>query len=241
MIKVPATPAGIPAIEQLIGKGLSINVALLFARDNYTQAAEAYVAGLERFAADGGDVAGVASVASFFISRIDALIDAHIEDRLEQVEGASQRLALRALRGQAAVANAKLAYAWYRDTTAGERWGRLAARGARTQRLLWASTGVKNPAYRDVLYVEELIGPDTVNTLPAATLESFRDHGEARLSLEENLDEARDVMAALEELGISMQEATDKLQEDAVSLFVEPFAQLLEAIEKQGASTVRGA
>jgi len=233
MIKVPGTAAGIPAIEHLIGEGLNINVTLLFARENYLQAAQAYMAGLEQLAASGGDVTRVASVASFFVSRIDALVDALIDARLQEVERASEGLALRGLKGRIAVANAKLAYARYQDLCAGERWQQLVARGARPQRLLWASTSTKNPEYRDVLYVEELIGTDTVNTMPAATLDAFRDHGVVRPTLAEDLDGARQTIEALEELGISMQEATDKLQEDGVRLFVEPFDKLLDAIEGQ--------
>jgi len=233
MIKVPGTAAGIPAIEHLIGEGLNINVTLLFARENYLQAAQAYMAGLEQLAASGGDVTRVASVASFFVSRIDALVDALIDARLQEVERASEGLALRGLKGRIAVANAKLAYARYQDLCAGERWQQLVARGARPQRLLWASTSTKNPEYRDVLYVEELIGTDTVNTMPAATLDAFRDHGVVRPTLAADLDAARQSIEALEELGISMQEATDKLQEDGVRLFVEPFDKLLDAIEGQ--------
>lgn len=233
MIKVPGTPEGIPAVEHLIGEGLNINITLLFARDNYKEVAQAYVAGLEKLAARGGEVGQVASVASFFISRIDALVDKKIEACLGEVETASERLALRSLQGKVAVANAKLAYASYSELCASERWRALAAKGARTQRLLWASTSTKNPAYRDVLYVEDLIGTDTVNTMPQATLEAFRDHGVVAPTLEAGLEEARDVMAGLEELGLSMKEITDQLQDDAVRLFVEPFDQLLGAIEAQ--------
>ena len=233
MIKVPGTPAGVPAVEYLIGEGVNINITLLFARENYEQVAQAYIAGLEKLAARGGEVGGVASVASFFISRIDTLVDQKIEACLDEVETAGERLALRSLQGKVAIANAKMAYASHKEMSASERWQELAAAGARPQRLLWASTSAKNPAYRDVLYVEELVGPDTVNTMPQATLDAFRDHGQIRAALEENVEEARDVMAGLEELGLSMKEITDQLQEDAVRLFVEPFDQLLAAIETQ--------
>ena len=241
LIKVPGTPAGVPAIEHLIGAGVSINVTLLFSRENYAAVAEAYIAGLEKLVAGGGDPSRVAGVASFFISRIDSLVDKQIEERLQQAEGASQRLALRSLLGKVAIANARLAYTHYQELVGGDRWKKLAAKGARPQRLLWASTGTKNPEYSDVLYVEELIGPDTVNTLPAATLDGFRDHGAVRDSLEEKVDEAADVVAALEELGISMKAATDQLQADAVRLFVEPFDKLLAAIETQAAAVPRRA
>ncbi len=233
MIKVPGTPAGVPAVERLSGEGLNINITLLFAQKNYEQVAEAYIAGLEMLAGRGGNVAEVASVASFFISRIDTLADERIQARLQEVERPSERLALRQLLGQIAIANARLTYARYKEICKSERWQKLAAQGARTQRLLWASTSTKNPVYRDVIYVEELIGPDTVNTMPEATLNAFRDHGVVKPTLEEGLKEARDTMAGLEELGISMDALTAKLQEDAVRLFVEPFDKLLGAIEAQ--------
>ena len=231
MIKVPGTVAGLPAITRLIAEGVNVNVTLLFARDRYAAAAEAYLEGLENLQARGGDLAGVASVASFFVSRIDTLIDARIDERLADESDAVRRVALAALKGRAAIANARLAYQHFREITGGGRWARLAAAGANPQRLLWASTSVKNPAYRDVLYVEELIGPDTVNTLPEATFEAFRDHGAVEATLEKDVDEASHAMAALEGLGISMQEATDELLEDGVRLFVEPFDKLLAAIE----------
>ena len=233
MIKVPGTPAGVPAIERLIGEGLNINVTLLFAQASYAAVAEAYVKGLEAYEARGGDLSEVASVASFFVSRIDAMIDGRLDERLGAETDSVRRVALAALKGRVAVANAKLAYQHYRQLTADARWQALAARGARPQRLLWASTSVKNPAYRDVLYVEELIGPDTVNTLPEATFKAFRDHGVVAPTLAEDVADARDVMAALEALGISMAAVTDKLQADAVRLFVEPFDKLLAAIEAQ--------
>jgi transaldolase/glucose-6-phosphate isomerase len=241
MIKVPGTQAGVPAIEQLIAAGINVNVTLLFSLDNYLQVAQAYTAGLEKRAAQGGDLAGVASVASFFISRIDGLVDKELENRLAKTAKASQRLALRSLAGRAAIANAKLTYARYQELCAGQRWKGLAAKGARPQRLLWASTSTKNPAYRDVIYVEELIGADTVNTLPDPTLRAFRDHGVARATLGEGLGEAREVMESLEELGVSMAEVTRKLQEEAVRLFVEPFDKLLSAIASQSAAARRPA
>jgi transaldolase len=233
MIKVPGTPAGIPAVEHLIGEGLNINITLLFAQENYAQVAQAYISGLEKLAARGGNLSEVASVASFFVSRIDSLIDKLIDERLPKVKRAAERLALRQLKGKIAVANAKMAYAHYKELIATERWRKLAARGARTQRLLWASTSTKNPQYRDVIYVEELIGRDTVNTMPQVTVDAFRDHGVVRPSLEEDLDGAREQMEALEELGLSMKEVTDQLQKDAVRLFAEPFDKLLGAIETQ--------
>lgn len=241
MIKVPGTNAGVPAVEQLIGQGINVNVTLLFARENYLDVARAYLSGLEQWKARGGDLSSVASVASFFISRIDSLVDGMIDDGIAEVGSAQQRVAMRALKGKVAIANAKLAYASYKELIASDRWQALARDGARPQRLLWASTSVKNPAYRDVLYVEELIGPDTVNTMPDATFEAFRDHGRVAPALENDLDDARDVMDALESCGISMQAATDKLQTDAVRLFVEPFDKLLATIESQGSAVARRA
>ena len=224
MIKVPGTPAGVPAIRTLIGKGLNINVTLLFAQDNYADVAEAYVAGLEDLAAGGGDVSRSASVASFFVSRIDVMVDKLLDE------------GRKALRGRVAIANAKLAYQHYKSLCAGDRWQALAAKGARPQRLLWASTGVKNPDYRDTLYVEELIGPETVNTVPEATFVAFRDHGVVAPTLDRDVDDARRVLDDVAAAGISLQAVTDQLQADAVRLFVEPFDKLLSAIESRCAA-----
>ena len=232
MIKIPGTPEGVPAVEHLIGEGLNINITLLFSRRNYVEVVEAYMAGLEMLISRGGDPGAVASVASFFVSRIDTMVDGLIEKRMEGAS-TSEGEELRSLLGKTAVANAKLAYRCAGELFAGERWRTLAAQGARPQRLLWASTSTKNPEYRDVMYVEELIGADTVNTMPEATLKAFRDHGKVRPSLEENLNEARRIMDRIEELGISMEEVTERLQVDAVQLFVEPFDKLLAAIESQ--------
>jgi transaldolase/glucose-6-phosphate isomerase len=239
MIKVPGTAAGIPAVEALIGKGLNINITLLFAQANYAAVADAYIAGLEALASADGDVGSVASVASFFVSRIDALVDSTLEQMLQDEKDEDRRASLEALRGRVAIANAKLAYQHYQALSAGDRWQALAAKGARPQRLLWASTGVKNPTYRDVLYVEELIGPDTVNTMPVPTFEAFRDHGVVAATLTLGVDDARQVMAALETVGISMLDVTDRLQTDAVRLFVVPFDKLLGAIETRCAAMPR--
>jgi transaldolase/glucose-6-phosphate isomerase len=233
MIKVPGTPAGIPAIEELIADGINVNVTLLFSREVYARAAEAYLEGLERLIERGGDPARVASVASFFVSRIDTAIDAIVEPLLQATVSPSEQALLRNLRGKVAIANAKLAYQRYLELFAGPRWQALAQRGARTQRVLWASTGTKSARYRDVLYVEELIGPDTVNTLPPATLEAFRDHGRPRPSLTEDLDRARETLAGLARLGISMQELTDRLLDDGVKLFADAFEKLLSRVEKR--------
>jgi transaldolase/glucose-6-phosphate isomerase len=233
MIKVPATPEGVPAIQQLITEGINVNVTLLFAQDAYERVAEAYIAGLEALVARGGDPARIASVASFFISRIDTAVDALLLARLESTTVAREQSTVRAFLGKAAIANAKLTYRRYQELFGGSRWQALARRGAQTQRLLWASTGTKNPSYRDVVYIEELIGPDTVNTVPPATFEAFRDHGRPRVSLTEDVDAAFDTMSALAEAGISMKEVTDRLLAEGVQLFAEAFAKLLKAVEQQ--------
>jgi transaldolase / glucose-6-phosphate isomerase len=234
MIKVPAAPAGLPAIEQLISEGININVTLLFSQDVYERVAAAYIAGLERLAAQAGDVSQVASVASFFISRIDTAIDAQVSTRLKAAKSAQERTLLRSLLGKVAIANGKLTYQRYKAIFEGPRWEALAARGGRPQRVLWASTSTKNPKYRDVLYVEELIGPNTVNTMPPATLEAFRHHGRPRASLEEDLEEARDTMEVLAQVGISMHEVTEKLLDEGVRLFAEPFDKLLDTLAQRG-------
>ncbi len=233
MIKVPATDEGVRAIEQLISEGINVNVTLLFALDAYERVAEAYIAGLERLVARGGDATRIASVASFFISRIDTAVDALIARRLQASTNARERTVLKSLAGRVAIANAKLAYQRYQELFSGLRWQALAARGARTQRLLWASTGVKNPTHRDVLYVEELIGRDTVNTIPPATLDAFRDHGRPRASLTDDIDAARDAMDELAQTGISMNDVTDRLLAEGVQLFEDAFAKLLNAVETQ--------
>ncbi|MDQ3827804.1 MAG: transaldolase [Candidatus Tectomicrobia bacterium] len=239
MIKVPATPAGLPAIEQLISEAINVNVTLLFSQAVYERVAQAYIAGLQRLAAQGGEVGQVASVASFFISRIDTAIDAQLQARLKAATTAQERMLLRSLMGKVAIANGKLTYQRYKAIFRGASWEALAAKGARKQRVLWASTSTKNPHYRDVMYVEELIGPDTVNTMPPATLEAFRDHGRPRASLEEDIEVARDTMEVLEQVGISMAEVTEKLLEEGVRLFAEPFDKLLDALGHRGTGSAR--
>ncbi len=234
MIKVPATPEGLPAIELLIGEGININVTLLFPQETYEHVTLAYIAGLERMAGQGGDVSKIGSVASFFVSRIDSAVDAMLEVRLKASTNPSEVALLRSLLGKVAIANAKLAYQRYKEIFRGNRWQALARKGAHTQRVLWASTSTKNPQYRDVLYVEELIGPDTVNTMPPATLDAFRDHGRLRASLEEDLDAAHETLETLARVGISLQTVTDQVLRDAVRLFAEPFDKLLSAVEGQG-------
>lgn len=233
MIKVPGTPEGIPAITALIGEGININVTLLFSRQVYKQVALAYIAGLEALVARGGDPGAVSSVASFFISRIDTAIDAILTARLKTVARASEQATLQGLLGKVAIANGKLTYQRYKAIFSGKRWQALAGRGAHTQRVLWASTSTKNPNYRDVIYVEELIGPDTVNTMPSPTLEAFRDHGRPRCSLEEDVEGAHNTMQTLEQVGISMSEITDRLLDDGIRLFAEAFDKLLQAVDKR--------
>ena len=232
MIKIPGTEQGLPAIRTLLEEGININITLLFAQWVYEDVAEAFLQALEARAKKGQDISHIASVASFFVSRIDTLIDSQIDAKLKTATDAKQSALLTSLQGQVAIANAKLTYHKYHEIYGGPRWKALAAKGAQTQRLLWASTSTKNPKYRDVLYVEELIGADTVDTIPPATFDAFRDHGRVRASLTENLDDAAKTMLALEKAGISMKEVTDKLVVDGVRLFADAFKQLLEATGK---------
>ncbi len=238
MIKVPGTAEGIPAIKQLISEGININVTLLFSQQVYERVAEAYIAGLEQHAASGGDLSRVASVASFFISRIDTLVDSIATEKIKKTSDPAQQALLRSIQGKVAIANGKLTYQAYLGIFSGPRWDALARKGAQTQRVLWASTSTKNPAYRDVLYVEELIGKDTVDTIPPATFDGFRDHGKVRNSLTENIAGAKETMETLAKAGISMKEVTDKLTEDGVKLFADAFDQLLAAVEKSSKSTI---
>jgi len=236
MIKVPGTAEGIPAIRQLIGEGININVTLLFAQEVYEKVAAAYVGGLEDLAGRGGNLSKMAGVASFFISRIDTLIDSMLNERLKATTDASQQALLNSLLGKVAIANGKLTYQSYQRIFSGPRWQALAAKGAQTQRVLWASTSTKNPHYRDVIYVEELIGPDTVNTMPPATVDAFRDHGLLRNALTEDVAGAAKVMQDLARAGISMKEVTDKLTDDGVKLFADAFDKLLAAVAKSTAT-----
>ncbi len=240
MIKVPATAAGLPAIRQLIGEGINVNITLLFSLRVYDQVAEAYLAGLETLLADGGDVHRIASVASFFVSRVDTAVDARIEERLQQTKEPDERAILQRLLGKIAIANARLAYQRYKEIFHGERWERLRQAGARTQRLLWASTGTKNPRYSDVRYIEELIGPDTVSTIPPATMDAFRHHGKPRTSIEEDVAEARQAMTELEQVGISLDQITDQLTTDGVRLFSDAADKLFGAIARKRATALGG-
>jgi transaldolase/glucose-6-phosphate isomerase len=240
MVKVPATPEGLPAIEHLIGEGISINITLLFSQKVYIEVAKAYLAGLEKLVADGGDPSHVASVASFFVSRIDSAVDKQLDEKIARANDPHEKERLAALKGKVAIANAKFAYQEYKQLFSGARWEKLAAKGAKPQRLLWASTGTKNKDYSDVLYIEELIGPNTVNTVPPATLDAFRDHGKPRDSLEENIEEARHVLADLEKSGISLDAITEELVRDGVKLFADAADKLYGAVAHKRA-TVLGA
>jgi transaldolase/glucose-6-phosphate isomerase len=231
MIKVPGTLEGVPAVRQLTEAGINVNITLLFSRDAYKAVAEAYLAGLHARLARGEDVSRVASVASFFVSRIDTVVDNLIAIRLKG--GPDNAEFLRSLLGKAAIANAKLAYQWYQDFIRTDRWRTAAANGARTQRLLWASTSTKNPQYRDVRYVEELIGPETINTITPITLDAFRDHGHARASLTDDINQAQETMAALAEAGISFDAVTTQLLDDGIQLFTKAFDKLLDAIDRK--------
>src|SRR5438270_1189216 len=234
MIKVPGTPEGVPAVRQLTSEGINVNITLLFAQEAYIKVAEAYIDGLQAAQKAGIDISGIASVASFFVSRIDTLADSMIDERLKTATPPSQdQELLRSLHGKVAIANAKQAYRSYQQMIAGPRWKALAAKGAQVQRLLWASTSTKNPKYRDVLYIEELIGPDTVNTIPPATIEAFRDHGVVRRTLDADLSAADETMANLEKAGVSMQKVTDQLLDDAIKLFADAFQKLLSAVEQK--------
>ena len=238
MVKVPATPEGLPAIQHLIGEGISINVTLLFSQKVYVQVAEAYLAGLEKYLDGGGDPSHVASVASFFVSRIDSAVDKQLDEKIARANDPTEKERLASLKGKVAIANAKLAYQEYKQLFSGPRWDRLQAKGAHPQRLLWASTGTKNKDYSDVLYVEELIGANTVNTVPPATLDAFRDHGKPRDSLEENVEEARRVLAELEKSGISLDAITADLVKDGVRLFADAADQLYGAVAHKRAAVL---
>ncbi len=228
MVKIPATKPGLAAIEDVIAKGKSINVTLIFSLERYEHVAESYIRGLERLVAEGGDPTAVASVASFFVSRIDTEADR----RLDEIGGHDE------LKGRLAVANARLAYQRYKSMFAGERWQYLASKGATPQRVLWASTSVKNPDYSDTMYVEELIGPDTVNTMPEETIKDFQDHGRPRPRLESQLDDAHKLFDQLADAGVDYKDVTDTLEREGVEKFADAFDELLASLEQKRASLV---
>jgi transaldolase len=220
-VKIPATKAGLPAIEEMIARGRNINVTLIFSLERYAEVVEAYLRGLERLVESGGDPTRVASVASFFVSRVDTEADRRLDEA-----GAPDDL-----KGKLAVANAKLAYERYKGLFSGDRWEALHAKGARTQRCLWASTSTKNPEYRDVLYVEDLIGPETVNTMPEETIRAFQDHGEVALTLEQGIDEARQVFERVAEAGVDYDDVVVTLEREGVEKFADSFRELLDGVK----------
>jgi transaldolase len=238
MVKVPGTEAGVPAIEELIAEGVNVNVTLLFSLDGHERVMEAYLRGLERRREAGGDLSHVASVASFFVSRVDSAVDAEL-DRVAEA-GDERAEEARRLRGRIAIANARLAYARFREIFGSDRFAALEREGAQLQRPLWASTSTKDPAYRDVIYVEELIGPDTVNTLPLDTLKAFADHGEAKRTVDLDVGDARADIAALAELGIDLAEVTHRLEKEGVEKFADSFRAMLEAIEEKRSRITAG-
>ena len=238
MIKVPGTVEGLPAIEELLSRGININVTLLFSVEMYEQVAWRYIRGLERLACNGGDVGQVASVASFFVSRIDSLIDKQLEEKIKQESHADRRTVLESLRGKVAIANAKLAYQKFQEIMQSDEFQSLKEKGARVQRVLWASTGTKNPSYPETLYVDQLIGADTVNTMPEATFVAFRKNGTVENTIQKDIDKAKDTMRQLAEVGISIKDVTDTLLRDGAKLFVDAFEQLLGVISRKRAEVL---
>jgi transaldolase/glucose-6-phosphate isomerase len=230
LIKIPATSEGIPAIEECIASGININITLIFAISFYDRVMEAYIRGLERRVADGQKVDRMHSVASFFVSRVDTATDKRIDAKIAEAKTDADRIALQALLGKAAIANAKIAYERFQSVFGGERFKKLEAAGARVQRPLWASTGTKNKAYSDIMYIQELIGPDTVNTIPPATIDAFRDHGVVRRTIDQGVADAHVVMSSLAASGVSIDEVTDELQRDGVEAFTKSFLQINETM-----------
>jgi len=221
-VKIPATKAGLPAIEEMIARGRSINVTLIFSLERHKEVAEAYIRGLERLVEAGGDPTKIGSVASYFVSRVDTEADRRLDEA-----GHPE------LKGKLAVANAKLAYQNYKEIFSGPRWDALTEKGASPQWCLWASTSTKNPEYRDVLYIEELIGPGTVNTMPKETIDAFQDHGNVALTLEQGIDEAKQVFEQLAEAGVDYDDVTDTLEREGVQKFIDSFTELFEGIESK--------
>jgi transaldolase/transaldolase/glucose-6-phosphate isomerase len=233
MIKIPGTEEGIPAFQGAIEQGINVNVTLLFSLENYRAVAQAYVAGLKTRADAGEPIDKIASVASFFVSRVDTAVDKRIDAAIAATNDDGKKKELEGLKGKAAIANAKIAYEAFQEIFSGPEWERLAALGAKPQRCLWASTSTKNPAYRDVIYVEELIGADTVDTMPPATIDAFLDHGNAKRTLDQDVAGAHATLDALERNGISMKEVTDELQVEGVDSFTKSFEELIDAISQK--------
>jgi transaldolase len=230
MIKIPATPEGIPAIHQALSEGININITLIFSIENYRQVADAYLSALEERNGEGKDISHIASVASFFVSRVDTLVDKLLEDKIKATSDSAEQQKLKSLEGKAAIANARLVYQDFKRIFSTPRFESLKHAGAHVQRPLWASTSTKNPAYRDVLYAEELIGPDTVDTMPLETVENFRDHGRVRYSIEDNIPQARAELAALEAVDIHYDQVTQQLQDEGVQKFADSFHELFAGI-----------
>jgi transaldolase len=230
MIKIPGTPEGLPAVEAAISEGINVNVTLLFSVQSYIDTAWAYIRGLEARAAKGQDVRNLASVASFFLSRIDSKVDDRLNALAAEADDSDRTAQLQAAKGKVAIANAKLAYQEYKQIIAGDRWQALAAKGARVQRLLWASTSTKNPAYSDVMYVDELIGPDTVNTLPPNTIEACADHCDVASRIETDVESAQQLIATLPDLGLDLDQVMAELLDEGIDKFIQPFDKLMDAL-----------
>ena len=233
MIKIPATPEGIPAVQQALTEGININITLIFSLDSYREVADAYISALEDRNAEGKDISHIASVASFFVSRVDTLVDQLLEDKIKATSDSAEQQKLKSLEGKAAIANARLVYQEFTRIFHTPRFETLKHSGAHVQRPLWASTSTKNPAYRDVLYAEELIGPDTVDTMPLETIENFRDHGRVSRTVENDIQQAKDVFAALEKVGIHYDQVTKQLQDEGVQKFADSFHELFKGIESK--------
>ena len=233
MIKIPATPEGIPAVQQALTEGININITLIFSLDSYREVADAYISALEDRNAEGKDISHIASVASFFVSRVDTLVDQLLEDKIKATSDSAEQQKLKSLEGKAAIANARLVYQEFTRIFHTPRFETLKHSGAHVQRPLWASTSTKNPAYRDVLYAEELIGPDTVDTMPLETIENFRDHGRVSRTVENDIQQAKDVFAALEKVGIHYDQVTKQLQDEGVQKFADSFHALFQGIESK--------
>jgi transaldolase len=233
MIKIPATPEGIPAVQQALTEGININITLIFSLDSYREVADAYISALEDRNAEGKDISHIASVASFFVSRVDTLVDQLLEDKIKATSDSAEQQKLKSLEGKAAIANARLVYQEFTRIFHTPRFETLKHSGAHVQRPLWASTSTKNPAYRDVLYAEELIGPDTVDTMPLETIENFRDHGRVSRTVENDIQQAKDVFAALEKVGIHYDQVTKQLQDEGVKKFADSFHELFQGIESK--------
>jgi transaldolase len=233
MIKIPGTPEGLPAILQSLTEGINVNITLIFSLDTYRKVADAYISALEKRSAEGKDISHIASVASFFVSRVDTLVDKMLEDKIKATSDSAEQQKLKSLEGKAAIANARIVYQEFKSLFHSPRFEKLKQQGAHVQRPLWASTSTKNPAYRDVLYAEELIGPDTVDTMPLETIQNFKDHGQAHLSIEESIPQAHSELDALEKVGIHYDQVTQQLQDEGVKKFADSFHELFQGIESK--------